>query len=75
MIRFASLTIAAAAVVIGVHSGSLTLALAALCGACGVASFADDVVVASRQSSVVSRQSSVANKYATRQAGYNHREL
>jgi len=43
MIRFTSLTMAAAAVVIGVHSGSLALALAALCGACGVASFADDV--------------------------------
>ncbi len=43
MARFVSLTIAAAAVVLGVHSGSIMLALAALCGAGGVASFADDI--------------------------------
>lgn len=44
MIRLVSLTMAAAAVVIGVHSGNVALALAALCGAGGVASLADDVV-------------------------------
>ncbi len=44
MIRFVSLTMAATAVVLGVHSGSLALALAALCGAGGVASLAEDVV-------------------------------
>jgi len=42
--RFISLTIAAVAVVLSVHSGSPTLALAALCGAGGVASFAHEVV-------------------------------
>ncbi len=44
MARLTSLTIAAAAVVMGVHSGSLMLTLAALCGAGGVASFANEVV-------------------------------
>ncbi len=43
MARLTSLTIAAAAVVMGVHSGSLMLTLAALCGAGGVASLANDV--------------------------------
>jgi nitrate/nitrite transporter NarK len=49
MARLTSLTIAAVAVVFGVHSGSPMLALAALCGAGGVASFANEVVDA-RQS-------------------------
>jgi len=44
MIRLASLTMVAAAVVLGVHSGNVVLALAAISGACGVASLADDVV-------------------------------
>jgi hypothetical protein len=36
MVRFATLAIAAAAIVIAWSSGDLLLALAAICGACGV---------------------------------------
>lgn len=39
--RLIVLTIVAAAVVLGVHSGNVTLILAAVCGACGVAALAD----------------------------------
>jgi len=44
MYRFTVLAIVAAAVVLGLYSGSLTLILATVCGACGVATLTDDVV-------------------------------
>ena len=36
MVRFATLAVVAAAVVLGWYSGDMLLALAAICGACGV---------------------------------------
>ena len=44
MARLIILTIVAAAVVIAWHSGSVLLIMAAVCGACGIASLAQEVV-------------------------------
>jgi hypothetical protein len=40
MVRFTALAVAAAAVLVALHSGVLLLVLAALCGACGIAMLA-----------------------------------
>ncbi len=41
MLRFIILAMVAAAIVVGFYSGSVSLALAALCGACGVTTLLD----------------------------------
>ena len=62
--RFAALAIVALAVVIALHSGSVLLILAAVCGACGIATLANAQAETQTRSSVpvISNRPNVRHK-------------